>query len=97
MALRWPNVDLDAKAVRVVEFSTYVGHELVPSMGKSRDAVRAVDLDDGLVGVLRAQRRQQAAEQLAATTYEASDHVFTRPTGGPYHPQQLSQPVVRVS
>ena len=91
VALRWPNVDLDAKAVRVVEFSTYVGHEVVPSMGKSRDAVRAVELDDGLVGVLRAQRRQQAAEQLAATTYEASDHVFTRPTGGPYHPQQLSR------
>ncbi len=59
VALRWPNVDLDAKAVRVVEFSTYVGHDVVPSTGKSRDAVRAVDLDDGLVGVLRAQRRQQ--------------------------------------
>jgi integrase len=50
-----------------------------------------VDLDDGLVGVLRAQRRQQAAEQLAATAYEASDHVFTRPAGDPYHPQQLSR------
>ena len=96
VALRWPNVDLEAKVVRVVEFSTYVGHDVVPSTGKSRDAIRSIDLDDGLVKVLRAQRRQQAAEQLAATTYEASDHVFTRPTGGPYHPQQLSQPVVRL-
>ena len=91
VALRWPNVDLEAKVVRVVEFSTYVGHDVVPSTGKSRDAIRSIDLDDGLVGVLRDQRRQQAAEQLAATSYEASDHVFTRPAGGPYHPQQLSR------
>ena len=38
-----------------------------------------------------AQRRQQAAEQLAAIHYEASDYVFTKPTGGPYHPQYLSR------
>jgi integrase len=91
VALGWPKVDLEAKVVRVVEFSTYVGHEVVASMGKSRDAMRSVDLDDGLVEVLRDRRCQQAAEQLAATSYEASDHVFTRPAGGPYHPQQLSR------
>jgi integrase len=86
----WPNVDLKAKVVRVVEFSTCVGQDVVSSMGKSRDAIRCIDLDDGLVGVLRARRRQQAAEQLAATSYEASDYGFTRPSGGPYHPQLLS-------
>ena len=91
VALRWPNVDLEAGLVRVVEFSTYIGHEVVASTGKSLDAVRSVDLDAGLVGVLRAQRRRQATEQLAASCYEASDYVFTRPTGGPYHPQYLSR------
>ncbi|MDA8297408.1 MAG: site-specific integrase [Actinomycetota bacterium] len=91
VALRWPNVHLEAKVVRVVEFSTYVGHDVVPSTGKSRDAIHSIDLDDGLVKVLRDQRRQQAAEQVAATSCEASDHVFTRPAGGPYHPQQLSR------
>lgn len=64
VARRWPNVDLEAKVVRVVELSTYVGHDAVPSAGKIRDAIRSIDLDDGLVKVLRAQRRQQAAEQL---------------------------------
>ena len=44
-----------------------------------------------LAGREGGQRRQQAAEQLAAVRYEASDHVFTRPAGGPYHPQQLSR------
>jgi integrase len=91
VALGWPNVDLDAKVVRVVELSTYVGYDVVPSTGKSCHAMRSIDLDDGLVKVLRDQRRQQAAEQLATTSYEASDHVFTRPSGGPYHPQQLSR------
>ena len=91
VALGWPKVDLEGKVVRVVEFSTYVGHDVVPSTGTSRDAIRSIDLDDGLVEVLRDRRCQQAAEQLAATSYEASDHVFTRPAGDPYHPQQLSR------
>jgi len=91
VALRWPNVDLDEGMVRVVEFSTYLGHDVVPSAGKSRDAVRSVDLDTGLVGILKMQRRQQAAEQLASVSYGPSDFVFTKPTGGSYHPQYLSR------
>ena len=89
--LRWPNVDLDAGVARVVEFATYVGYEVVASDGKSRDAVRTIDLDKGLVRVLRAQRAQQASERLAAASYETSDHVFTKPAGGEYHPQYLSR------
>ena len=91
MWLRWPNVDLDAGVARVVEFATYVGYEVVASDGKSRDAVRSIDLDKGLVRVLRAQRAQQASERLAAASYETSDHVFTKPGGGAYHPQYLSR------
>ncbi|HWG75147.1 MAG TPA: site-specific integrase, partial [Acidimicrobiales bacterium] len=89
--LRWRNVDLDARVARVVEFATYVGYEVVASDGKSRDAVRTIDLDRGLVGVLRTQRKLQAAERLAAGAYQESDCVFTQPAGGPYHPQYLSR------
>jgi len=35
--LCWSNVDLAAGLARVVEFATYVGYEVVPSDGKSRD------------------------------------------------------------
>lgn len=66
-----------------------LGHDVVVSAGKSRDAVRTVDLDDGLVGVLRTQQALQAAEQPAVTKYEESSYVFTRPGGGAYHPQRL--------
>jgi integrase len=91
VALRWPNIDLDGQVVRIVEFVTYVGHELVSSPGKSRDAVRSIDLDEGVVRILRMQRLRQKEERLVAEHYEESDYVFTKPTGGPYHPQYLSR------
>jgi len=42
------------------------------------------------VRVVKAERRWQAEERLAASSYEDSDDVFTKPDGGPYHPQYLS-------
>lgn len=97
VALRWPNVDLADGAVAVVEFSTYLGHEVVASSGKSADAIRRIDIDKSLADVLRVQRSQQARERLATEHYEESDHVFTRTVGGPYHPQYLSRLLGRYS
>lgn len=91
VALRWPNVDLDNQTVRVVEFVSTLGHETVSSTGKSRDAVRTIDLDTGLVGVLLRQSELQAEELLPASSWQDSDYVFTRRQGGPYHPQYLSR------
>jgi integrase len=91
VALRWRNVDLKKDVVRVVEFVSTLGHETVASAGKSRDSVRTVDLDQGLVKVLLRQRKLQATEQLASSTWEESDYVFTKTGGGPYHPQYLSR------
>ena len=68
-----------------------LGHELVPSTGKSRDAVRTIDLDEHLVDVLRRQRKLQAKEQLASVKWMDSDYVFTKAGGGPHHPQYLSR------
>jgi len=31
--LRWPNVDLRRRKVRIVEFASTLGHDLVPSAG----------------------------------------------------------------
>ncbi len=95
--LRWDNVDLERRHARIVEFASTLGYELVSSQGKSRDAVRTIDLDDGLVSVLRQQRKQQAAERLAAEDYAASEYVFTKPGGGSYHPQGLSKLLGRLS
>jgi hypothetical protein len=47
------------------------------TLGKSRDAVRTIDLDDQLVRILRDQRKRQAEERLASADYVESDYVFT--------------------
>jgi integrase len=97
VALRWPNVDLDARVVRVVEFTSTIGYEVVASAGKSRDAIRTIDLDDQLVAILRDQRKRQAEERLATLDQIESDHVFTGAAGGPYHPQTLSRQLADLS
>ncbi len=55
-------------------------------MGKSTDAVRAVELDEQLVGIRLRQLRLQIGEQGVRTVY-----VYTRIDGKPYHPQTLSE------
>lgn len=60
---------------------------LVDSDGKSGDAIRTVDIDDHLVGVLRDQH-QRTGEL---------EYVFTRADGSPYHPQYLSKQLASAS
>jgi len=91
VSLRWNSVDLRGRHVRVVDFVSTLGYDLVPSTGKSKDAVRTIELDDGLVGVLRQQKDMQNTERRAATEWVESDLVFTAAAGGQYHPQSLSR------
>lgn len=91
VALRWPNVDLKEGVIHVCEFTTVLGYDVRQSPGKSADAVRSVDLDQHLTALLKTQRTLQAKEKLAAKNYEESAHVFTKQSGGPYHPQYLSR------
>lgn len=91
VCLRWANVDFNRSLVRVVDFVSTLGYDTVISSGKSRDAVRAIDLDRGLAGVLAKQRALQGAERLVSPEWEETDFVFTKPGGGPYHPQFLSR------
>ncbi len=95
--LRWSRVDLDQGLARINEFATVLGYEVRQSSGKSNDAIRTIDLDSHLVGVLREQRRRQAEEHLAAASYDETDYVFTKPEGGAYHPQYLSRLLGRIS
>ena len=91
VSLRWDSVDLRRRHARVVDFVSTLGYELAPSTGKSRDAVRTIELDDGLVSVLRQQKSIQSAERLAAPAWVETELVFTKITGGQYHPQFLSR------
>jgi len=94
--LRWENVDLERRQVRIVEFATTLGYELVASEGKSVTSRRTVDLDDGLVRALQRQREQQRFEE-RRRSYTATDYVFTRLDGGHYHPQDISKTLAEAS
>jgi integrase len=91
VSLRWPSVDLKNRRVRIVDFVSTLGYDMMPSSGKSRGAIRTVDLDDGLADVLRTQKVIQSTDRSAATEWIESDFVFTRPDGGQYHPMNLSR------
>jgi integrase len=91
VSLRWPSVDLKNRRVRIMDFVSTLGYDMMPSLGKSRDAIRTIDLDDGLSDVLRQQKVLQKTERLAAADWIESDFVFTRPDGGQYHPMNLSR------
>lgn len=95
--LRWSNVDLRRKFVRVVDFAATLGWEVVESDGKSTDAVRTIDLDDEMVRLLHQQAEMQNTERTSTTGYMASDYVFTKPGGGDFHPQTLSKRLARTS
>jgi integrase len=94
VSLRWPSVDLKNRRVRIIDFVSTLGYDMMPSLGKSRDSIRTVDLDDGLVDVLRKQKAIQSSERLAAAEWTESDFVFTKPDGGQYHPMNLSRLLV---
>lgn len=91
VSLRWPSVDLKNRRVRIMDFVSTLGYDMMPSRGKSRDSIRTIDLDDGLADVLRQQKVLQKTERLAASDWIESDFVFTRPDGGQYHPMNLSR------
>lgn len=94
--LRWPNIDLDQGLVRITEFASVLGYEVKESSGKSRDAIRTIDIDTHLAKVLKTQQEVQTAEQ-QGTRYLKTDFVFTKTSGGPYHPQYLSRLLGRIS
>ena len=66
VSLRWRSVDLE-EPPGASDFVSTLGYDMMPSSGKSRDAIRTIELDDGLADVLRQQKVLQKTERLAAT------------------------------
>ena len=95
--LRWPSVDFEAMHIRVQDFATTLGYEVVESDGKSKDATRTIEIDAFLVEVLIDQQQVQESDRKSAHSYLSSDHVFTKPAGGSYHPQYISKLLAELS
>lgn len=89
LALRWSDVDLEGRSIRVRGTLARIGGELVVTAPKTRKSVRSVHMTDTAERLLRSQRVQQAEERLRAGSVWAagSAYVFTTETGQPCDPR----------
>ncbi|OBG91255.1 integrase [Mycobacterium sp. E136] len=90
VALHWSDVDLDAAVLAVRGTLGRVGGALVVSEPKTERSRRTVPLSPAMVTLLRAHRKQQAAERLHAGD-QWQDHglVFATEAGAPVDPRNI--------
>jgi integrase len=94
--LRWSNVDIEDATERPqlrVAHTRVVGgdNKAITSIPKTDSSGRPIDLDAGLVSVLRAHRSRQREQKMAnRPAWTDSGYVFVRPDGLPPHPGHFS-------
>jgi len=92
LALRWGNVDLDTKAIRVRESLEQTSAGLRFKQPKSRAGNRDIALSDNVVGVLHAQRKRLLERRLLLGQGKLGDDdlVFPAWDGAPQRPESFS-------
>lgn len=86
----WSDIDLTKKTLTVRGTLSRVGGKLTVTEPKTAKSRRTLHLSPGMVDLLVAHRKQQAAEQLhAGSMWQESGHVFTTAEGGPVEPRGL--------
>lgn len=85
LGLRWEDVDLDDRVLRVRQAMQRVkGQGLVFGEPKSKKSKRDIALDPNVVAILKAHKKAQTAERLAAgSAWEDYGLVFTQVNGKP--------------
>ncbi|HLI29369.1 MAG TPA: site-specific integrase, partial [Chloroflexota bacterium] len=82
LALRWEDLDLERRRVRVTRTLSRLGGRWLETEGKTAASRRTIDLAPWVVAWLRAHQARQAAERAQAATWVRPDLVFT----SQYHP-----------
>ena len=96
LGLRWEDVDFDRGTIALNRGIVTVGYELHETRGKTRNARRPIQLDATTIGLLRAWRSWQQAEQ-HAINLDSDGWAFAEPTGKPIHPHAISQAFERIA
>jgi integrase len=93
LGLRWRDVDLDAAQLSIVQSLTTVRWKPVVTPTKTQRSRRTIYLDTFTVDALRAHRKRQKEDQLAAgAAWDSSqDLVFRDEVGGLVHPDAFSR------
>jgi integrase len=91
LAVRWKDVDLDRKVLRVTATLSYVAGEFTFPQPKTSGARRSVDLPGFVVAFLRRQRKAQAERRLFyGPTWTDCDVVLDDVAGAPFAPWSVS-------
>ncbi len=92
LGLRWTDVDFDQHVVHVRHALERVDGEYVLKKPKSRTSRRSIPVPGVCVDVLRAHRRRQLEERLAAgELWQDRGLVFATPTGAPLSRSEVSR------
>lgn len=90
IGLHWRHVDLDAATVTIDGHRAKGGGEVKRRSPKTPRGRRTIDIDPVTVEALRAWRKSQMEERLAAEEYEETTLVFTLEDGSPLDPDGTS-------
>lgn len=93
IAVRWEDVDLEAGLMLIHRSTVQIGGKIHEGAPKTKRSRRIVPLDSDTIAALRAHRRRQAKEQLAAGANWANSEgrVFTRSDGTALVPEAVSR------
>ena len=90
LGLRWGDIDLDARSLRIAVALQPIGGELLLVGPKTAQARRTLPLPATLVAALRRHRARQDAERAkAGAAWQGRDLVFCTRTGMPIHRRNL--------
>lgn len=97
LGLRWADVDLKAGTITIRQARVLAGYVVRIEEPKSHNGLRTLPLDDVLVALLKALRKLQRQERLAAgAAYEAGGYLAADELGEPVHPEWYSDEFHRV-
>jgi integrase len=93
IGVRWEDIDLDAGLMLIHRSVVQIGGRIVEGAPKTKRSKRVVPLDRDTIAALRAHRRRQAEEQLAAgeAWVNQTGRVFTRGDGALMSPEAVSR------
>jgi integrase len=96
LGLRWPDIDFAKKRPHLNRGLVAVGYEVHQTRGKTRNARRAIALDDTTLAVLAGWRAHQTAEFAAVGITNDDGWVFTDGDGQPVHPHAVYEAFRRI-
>ncbi len=98
LGLRWSSVDLDGRRLNVERALTVVDSEVMWSAPKTARSRRSISIDPDTVAALRAHRKRQLVERVAAgDAWNDEGLVFCNELGGTLHPDRFTRRFVSAS